>query len=117
MLQKERFVLLVEDRLVTDPTGREFDALANKNIIYLARDAIVCMGYTGPAFIGKLPTDSWIVWKLCEQNPPSEFLKRAIEADGGVLIGKRPSRDIGQAVTLLENELKKERSCISKFQL
>jgi hypothetical protein len=103
----QNFVLLVEDRLVTDPIGREIDALANKNIIYQARDAIVCMGYTGPAFIGRLPTDSWIAWKLCEQDPPSEFLKRAIEEErGGIIIGKPPSRGIGQAVTLLENELK-----------
>jgi hypothetical protein len=39
-----RYVLQVTDRLVTQG-GKIFDPLANKNLIYVARDAIVTVGY------------------------------------------------------------------------
>jgi hypothetical protein len=90
------FVMLVEDRLVTNPRGEPFDDLANKNVIYWALDAIVCMGYTGPAYIGNLPTDSWIIAKLT--GLPTYH--------GGVRWGPVPQLlYIGQAITLLEKEL------------
>lgn len=85
---------------MTDKSGgpAKFDALANKNVVYWARDAIVCMGYTGPAFVGNLPTDSWIVEKLTGLNVSQSF---------GVRTGSLPQwLDIGQAIKLLERELR-----------
>jgi hypothetical protein len=57
------YVLQVSDRLVT-VSGKEFDAVANKNVIYLARDADATIGYTGRAFVDRVPTDQWIAEKL-----------------------------------------------------
>lgn len=91
----------VEDRLVTDVSAggsAKPDALANKNVIYCSRDAIVCMGYTGPAFIGSLPTDSWIAEKLTGLRVSDHF---------GTRIGLLPQwLDIGPAIKLLERELR-----------
>lgn len=95
------FVAQVTDRLVVTqqygaPPAR-FDPLANKNIVYLARDAIVSIAYTGLAFIGQLSTDDWIVEKLTRINPLEEF---------GIRTGSLPQwLDIGQAMRLLEGEL------------
>jgi len=92
----------VEDRLVTADLSAggsaKPDALANKNVIYQARDAIVCMGYTGPAYIGNLPTDSWIAEKLTGIDASVNF---------GTRIGSLPQwLDIGRAIKLLERELR-----------
>lgn len=95
------FVLQVEDRLVMAEKrdgADKFDALANKNVVYWARDAMVCMGYTGPAFVENLPTDSWIVEKLTGLNVSQSF---------GVRTGRLPQwLDIGRAIKLLERELR-----------
>jgi hypothetical protein len=57
------YLLQVTDRLVT--RGPEsFDALANKNVLYCATNALVTMAFTGHAFIGDIPTDQWIVETL-----------------------------------------------------
>jgi hypothetical protein len=58
------YVVQVADRLVTrgsDP----FDPVANKTVVYRARDALVSIGYSGLAQIGTVPTDEWIVEQLC----------------------------------------------------
>jgi hypothetical protein len=101
-LRRDRFTLQVADRLVTTEKGRQFDDLANKSIIYWARDAIVSMAYTGSAFVGNIPTDSWIALKLCGEDPPG----RRNLLEGWMRYGKIPSMDIGQAIRLLEKELK-----------
>ncbi len=95
------FVLQVSDRLVTrirpGDTPSLFDALANKTIIYQARDAIVSMGYTGPAYIGQLPTDDWIAKTLTGVDVSEKF---------GMRTGPLPQWwDIGQATRLLLREL------------
>jgi hypothetical protein len=90
------FVLQVSDRLVTAPGAIPFDGLANKNIIYQARDAIVSMSYTGPAFIGQVPTDNWIAQKLTGVDVSKNF---------GTRMGPLPKwYDIGQATRLLAEE-------------
>jgi hypothetical protein len=96
------FAVLVEDRLVSAAKvggkPNPFDTLANKNIIYWARDAIVCMGYTGPAFVGSLTTDTWIAEKLTCLNLSEQI---------GMRTGPLPQwLDVGQALRLLERELK-----------
>src|SRR5689334_10815609 len=93
------FVLQVTDRLVTQGMS-EFDSLANKNIVYCARNAIVAIAYTGFAFLGDIPTDQWVVEQLIGQpfdrdrKPPA------------VVMGLRPqSLDLGRSLTLLKEKL------------
>src|SRR5262245_15870166 len=62
-LTSPSYVLQVTDRLLTQNQS-PFDQHANKNILFVARNAIVTMGYTGIAFLGDVPTDQWIVEKL-----------------------------------------------------
>jgi hypothetical protein len=95
------FVLQVSDRLVTrirpGDSPSPFDALANKTIIYGARDAIVSMSYTGPAYVGKLSTDDWIAQTLTGVDVSEKF---------GMRTGTLPHWwDIGQATRLLLREL------------
>ncbi|MCL5006486.1 MAG: hypothetical protein M1404_08110 [Acidobacteria bacterium] len=58
------YVLQVTDRLVTRRTGEAFDHFANKNVLYICKDAAVAIGYTGAAYIDDLPTDVWIAERL-----------------------------------------------------
>src|SRR5437879_5929688 len=60
-------VTQVVDRLVTRQTNsgaEEFDPLANKTVLFFARDAFVTLAYTGVAYIDRLPTDQWIAETL-----------------------------------------------------
>jgi hypothetical protein len=95
------FVLQVSDRLVTKeargtPPSR-FDALANKSIVYWARDAIVTIAYTGAAYIGALSTDDWIVQKLTGVDVSENFGMRGFASPRWL--------DIGQSLRLLLQEL------------
>lgn len=92
------YVLQTADRLVTvHGTRAPFDELANKNLIFWARDAIVCMAYTGAAYIGRFTTDEWIAEKLTGLSMGQRFSFKT---------GPLPQwLDIGQAMTLLRNEL------------
>src|SRR2546427_10116718 len=78
-------------------TPTPFDASSNKSIIYWARDAIVCIGYTGLAYVGPLPTDDWIVQKLTGVDVSKEFVMRGFPLLHWL--------DIGQATRLLLREL------------
>ena len=99
----EGFVAQITDRqLTTQSDGRPFDNLSNKTLIYWAKDAIVSMAYTGPAYIEDRPTDSWIAWKLWGK-PLDDFEK----IRGGLMTRVPPVQyHIGQAIKLLEAELK-----------
>ena len=55
------YTLQVGDRLVS---GSIHDPLANKNIIYWARDGFFTIGYSGLAYLQGKPTDQWIAEKL-----------------------------------------------------
>jgi hypothetical protein len=70
----DRYALHVSDRLVTT-NGRPYDPLANKTIIFFARDAIVVFGYTGLAYVGNTPTDTWLVEQLLGE-PIAQFAVR-----------------------------------------
>jgi hypothetical protein len=95
------FVSQVSDRLVTKTakghTPTPFDALSNKNIVYWARDAIVSISYTGPAYIGPLTTDDWIVQKLTGVDVSEKFGMRWFPLSHWL--------DIGQSTRLLLQEL------------
>jgi hypothetical protein len=95
------FVLQSSDRLVTrlnpGQPPSSFDALANKTIVYLARDAIVAMSYTGPAYIGQLTTDHWIVQTLTGVEVTQNF---------GTRMGTLPRiSDIGRTMKFLLEKL------------
>jgi len=100
-----RYVLQVSDRLVS---GGVQDPLANKNLIYWARRAVVSIGYTGLAYglsssDRNMPTDEWIAEILWGKPIPRgrdgiRPATRAIERIGRWL-------DIGQSIELLRYEL------------
>lgn len=96
-----RYVLQVSDRLLTKNRGEPHDTLANKNIIYLARNALVTIGYTGIAYLGDTTTDQWIAEKLRGEPFP-----RGDESHFSLSIGF-PKRwfKIEQAIRLLKDEL------------
>jgi len=74
-----------------------FDASSNKSIIFWARDAIVSISYTGPAYIGPLTTDGWIAQKLTGVDVSEKFGMRGFPLSHWL--------DIGQASMLLLREL------------
>lgn len=101
------YTLMVSDRLVS---GGIQDPLANKNLIYQARDAIVVMGYAGAAYELNLsnknmPTDEWIaekLWGRSIQRGPDGL------SPAGFTFGPiGHSLYIGQALKLLQSELQK----------
>ena len=57
------FAVQVTDRLLTAGC-RTFDPYSNKNVVYLARDGIAALAFSGPAFIRGMPTDQWMVQVL-----------------------------------------------------
>ncbi len=98
---------MVSDRLVS---GGMSDPLANKNLIYLARDAVVAIGYAGKAYglnssNRNMPTDEWIAEKLWgkpihrgpDGDAPGTFTFQNIERH----------LHIDQSIKLLQNELTK----------
>lgn len=99
------YTLMVSDRLVS---GGITDPLANKNLIYYARDAIVVIGYAGKAYglsssNTNMPTDEWIAEKLwgkpiargADGTSPATFTFGKIDRH----------LNIGQSIKLLQNEL------------
>jgi len=95
------FVLQVTDRLVS-LNQKPFDKLANKNILYIASNAVVTLAYTGEAYLDNIPTDHWIAQKLLgfeidPANPPA------------MAAGQNGSkRDIGQSFRILTDELDRQ---------
>lgn len=94
-LLSRHYVLQVTDRLLTR-SARDFDPHSNKNVIYYARDAIVAIGYSGLAYLERIPTDKWIAQKLRGRELMDRF---------AVTMGAS-SRwlDIGQSVELIRRE-------------
>jgi hypothetical protein len=62
-LLTERIIVQVSDRLVTRNAKPE-DPLANKSVLFFAKDALVAIGYSGLARIHGVATDQWIAEKL-----------------------------------------------------
>lgn len=100
-----QYTLQVSDRLVS---GGVQDPLANKNLIYWARDSIVCIGYTGLAYglsssDRNIPTDEWIAETLWGKPIP-----RGPDGVRPVAFAiERICRwlDIGQSINLLRDEI------------
>jgi hypothetical protein len=62
-LVSRRFVLQVSDRMISSG-GKALYPGSNKNVIYLARDALVSFGYSGLARLGQTPSDDWIARQI-----------------------------------------------------
>ena len=101
----KRYALQVSDRLVS---GGMNDPLANKNIIYCCRDAVVSMGYTGFAYglsesNENTPTDEWLAEVLWREPIP-----RGRDGIRPVMMCNRANAsflDIGQSAELLRKAL------------
>ena len=104
-----QYVLQVSDRLVTRDSVSgplTFDLEANKTVVYIARDALVSIGYAGLAYLNHRPTDQWIAEKLIGEEVGS----RARIPGGGIpeqlKIGATgPWHELGSAMRLLREEL------------
>ena len=107
------YVLQIGDRLVS---GGAVDTLANKNIIYFARDAIVSIGYTGLAYElcpgdRNIPTDEFIAQILLGEPVP-----RDRQGIGPVTMGMLQIAnwlDIGQSAELLRSSIENSFSKLS----
>lgn len=83
-------VAQVSDRQVTrmqrGRPARIHSPVENKTIIFIVRDAVGVLGYTGSAYVDGRPTDEWLAMQIAQPSPsaPSRF---AIQ-----LGGKRPRR-------------------------
>jgi hypothetical protein len=94
------YALHVGDRLVSRG-GTPHDPLANKAVVFRASDGLVTVGYTGLAFLGRVPTDTWIAGALSGGNCASE--------GGAVRYGEFPVRDVGSSLRTLCQRLRSER--------
>jgi hypothetical protein len=91
-------VVQVTDRLVSQVgpgSTHPYDPRSNKNLLYLARNGIATIAYTGLSYIGTTTTDQWIaeclVGKKFAETPPPAFEIRYL--------------CLGQAVQLLSERL------------
>lgn len=107
------YVLQVTDRLLTWSNGKEFDVVANKNVLYRARNGIVALAYTGLAYIAGVPTDQWIAETISgitfdrDRKPPAF-------STGPVHVP-----DVGQSLIRLQNRLQAapvDRSLLSYWE-
>lgn len=96
------YVSQVTDRLVTF-AGKPYDPLANKNVLYCARDGVVAIGYSGAADVDDRPTDEWI----------ARILGRLADDDIGTVSlrasGVKGLMNLGRSVDLLR------RACEAAF--
>lgn len=83
------FAVMVSDRLVTLSRNGAFagrhDPLANKTIVYLGRDGLLILGYTGSAYLDGIPTDEWIaqvLWGRPFERNPDGSLPTALRGKG-----------------------------------
>lgn len=99
------FVLQVGDRLVSVQRGKSvtpYDAIANKTIVYRARDAIVTIGYAGLAYMDGQPTDQWLAAFLWGGPISPDGVRAAIR------IGRAPRQtDIGRTVSALTEAIER----------
>jgi hypothetical protein len=67
------YILQVSDRLVsTKLLGQplsDHDPRFNKHILFVARDAVVAIGFTGLAYLDGVPVDQWIASVLTSEPP------------------------------------------------
>lgn len=81
------YALHVSDRLVSK-AGTPYDPLANKTVVLRATDGLLAFGYTGPAYVEGVPTDTWIAEAV--SGEPG-----AGDTGAGIRMGTFPVRDVG----------------------
>jgi hypothetical protein len=113
----------VSDRLVTQRTAEavsEFDPLANKTVIFRARDGVMTIGYSGRAYLDGVPTDVWIARSLTEGNFAPQF------GIGSASVSRHNWRHVGPALERLRVDAQaaiaqlsehERRSYLQKFQI
>jgi len=94
------YTLQVGDRLVS---GSIHDPLANKTLVYWARDGFFTLGYSGLAYLGGKPTDEWIAEKLWGNViPKNSDDRRPVAVNNSRIVRWL---DIGQSAQMLVTEL------------
>lgn len=88
-----RYVVQVADRLVTTD-GKRFDPTSNKSLIYLGRNAIVAIAYSGLAYLEGIPTDEWIAQTLWGRKLPRRDDGRAV----GHFLGGEPRQSVDRDI-------------------
>lgn len=78
--------------------GAPHDPLANKSVVLRATDGLLAFAYTGPAFLGGLPTDTWIADVVSGGACAS--------ANGAVAYGSFPVRDTGSSLVSVSRGLR-----------
>jgi hypothetical protein len=91
------YALHVSDRLVSKG-GAPHDPLANKTVVFRATDGLVAFGYTGPAFIEGVPTDTWLADAISGGC--------CVDDDGAMRYGDFPVRDVGPTLRLVCQRLR-----------
>jgi hypothetical protein len=91
------YALHVSDRLVSKG-GQPHDPLANKTVVFRATDGLLTFGYTGPAFLGDAPTDTWVADGLSGGSCKSDVR--------GIRYGDFPVRDVGSNLLTLCQRLR-----------
>ena len=86
------YALHVSDRLVSKG-GMPYDPLANKSVVFRATDGLLAVGYTGAAFVGSVPTDTWIAQTLSGDSWTGDV--------GAVSFGEFAVRDVGASLRIL----------------
>lgn len=104
------FALQVGDRLVSERRPRQpispRDPLFNKHVLFLAKDAIVSIGFAGLAYVTGVPTDQWIASVLYgkplpgPQGSPGRGTRISTDASGRIFEAQWP--DIGRATERLQ---------------
>lgn len=56
--------LLTKKRNVNSTVRRPHDHTSNKSVIYCGKHCKLILGYTGSAYVGKMPTDLWMTQQL-----------------------------------------------------
>lgn len=91
------YSLHVSDRLVSKG-GAPHDRLANKTVVFRATDGVLAFGYTGPAFIENIPTDSWLADAVSGGHCAGDV--------GALSHGDFPVRDVGASLRLVCQRLR-----------
>ncbi|MEX1142865.1 MAG: hypothetical protein WD399_07570 [Thermoleophilaceae bacterium] len=94
------YAMHVSDRLVSK-AGVPYDVLANKTVVVRATDGLLAFGYTGPAFIQGLPTDTWLADVVADGSCAGDL--------GTVNYGDFPVRDVGATLRRVCQRLRRQR--------
>jgi hypothetical protein len=90
------YSLQVSDRLLSEPKGQNqykpWDPASNKSVVVLTRDGLISMGYTGPAFISRIPMDGWIAEAITGEDPSSAAGPERGGSESGSVVQGRPRR-------------------------